>query len=87
MNALAQETTKIDDASTSRVGWVDVVKGMSIFLVVMMHSTLGVQIAAGETGWMGTIVEFARPFRIPCFMLISGLFFAPVDSGRLDTIS
>ena len=58
----------------SRVNWVDVVKGMSIFLVVMMHSTLGVQIAVGETSWMGNIVEFARPFRIPCFMLISGLF-------------
>ncbi len=61
-------------AAKPRISWVDVVKGMSIFLVVMMHSTLGVQIALDETSWMGAIVEFARPFRIPCFMLISGLF-------------
>jgi len=60
--------------SNLRVSWVDIVKGMSIFLVVMMHSTLGVQNSLGESSWMGAIVEFARPFRIPCFMLISGLF-------------
>ena len=59
---------------STRMGWVDVVKGMSIFLVVMMHSTLGVQNITGEMSWMGQIVEFARPFRIPCFMLVSGLF-------------
>ena len=61
-------------SSLSRVSWVDIAKGMSIFLVVMMHSTLGVQNAVGEMSWMGAIVEFARPFRIPAFMLISGLF-------------
>ena len=60
--------------SNLRVSWVDIVKGMSIYLVVMMHSTLGVQNSLGESSWMGAIVEFARPFRIPCFMLISGLF-------------
>ena len=60
--------------NSTRMGWVDVVKGMSIFLVVMMHSTLGVQNITGEMSWMGQIVEFARPFRIPCFMLVSGLF-------------
>lgn len=67
--------------STSRVGWVDIVKGMSIFLVVMMHSTLGVQNAVGETSWMGAIVEFCRPFRIPCFMLVSGLFLHKTING------
>ena len=65
---------EIPSIPNPRVGWVDVVKGISIFLVVMMHSTLGVQNALGEASWMGQIVEFARPFRIPCFMLVSGLF-------------
>ena len=41
-----------------------------------MHSTLGVEKAAGETGWMGYFVEFARPFRMPDFFLIAGLFLA-----------
>lgn len=50
-----------------RVDWVDVAKGFCIILVVMMHSTLGVEKAAGETGWMGLVVSFAQPFRMPDF--------------------
>jgi uncharacterized membrane protein YcfT len=59
-----------------RVDWVDVAKGFCICLVVMMHSTLGVEKAAGETGWMTYLVEFARPFRMPDFFLLAGLFLA-----------
>jgi uncharacterized membrane protein YcfT len=44
----------------------------------MMHSTLGVEAAAGRDGWMHHAVEFARPFRMPDFFLISGLFLARV---------
>jgi uncharacterized membrane protein YcfT len=58
----------------TRVDWVDVAKGFCIIMVVMMHSTLGVEKAAGEIGWMHAIVEFARPFRMPDFFLIAGLF-------------
>jgi uncharacterized membrane protein YcfT len=47
-------------------------------MVVMMHSTLGVEKAAGTTSWLGAVVEFARPFRMPDFFLISGLFLARV---------
>jgi uncharacterized membrane protein YcfT len=57
-----------------RVDWVDIAKGICIVFVVMMHSTLGVAEHAGDTGYMGAIVEFARPFRMPDFFLISGLF-------------
>ncbi|WP_417767009.1 acyltransferase family protein [Stappia sp.] len=61
-----------------RVDWVDAAKGLCIIFVVMMHSTLGVQNAAGEEGWLGLVVEFARPFRMPDFFMISGLFLALV---------
>ncbi len=61
---------------SERVDWVDVAKGICIVMVVMMHSTLGVEHAAGGTGWMGYLVEFARPFRMPDFFLIAGLFLA-----------
>jgi uncharacterized membrane protein YcfT len=47
-------------------------------MVVMMHSTLGVQEATGEPSWMGALVAFAKPFRMPDFFLISGLFLARV---------
>jgi uncharacterized membrane protein YcfT len=65
-------------AQTGRVDWVDYAKGICIVMVVMMHSTLGVELAAGQTGWMHAVVEFARPFRMPDFFLISGLFLARV---------
>lgn len=59
---------------TKRIDWVDIAKGICIIFVVMMHSTLGVEEAAGQTGWMHNVVAFAKPFRMPDFFLISGLF-------------
>jgi uncharacterized membrane protein YcfT len=64
--------------NAGRVDWVDYAKGLCIVLVVMMHSTLGVEQAAGHAGFMHTVVAFARPFRMPDFFLISGLFLAQV---------
>ena len=61
-----------------RIDWVDYAKGICIIMVVMMHSVLGVEAAAGQTGFMHHVVEFARPFRMPDFFLISGLFLARV---------
>ncbi len=57
-----------------RVAWVDYAKGFCIVFVVMMHSTLGVGYAAGHEGFLHYVVEFARPFRMPDFFMISGLF-------------
>jgi uncharacterized membrane protein YcfT len=61
-----------------RVAWVDYAKGFCIIMVVMMHSTLGVEKAAGAEGWMTYIVAFAKPFRMPEVFMISGLFLARV---------
>ena len=65
-------------ADGHRVAWVDYAKGFCIIMVVMMHSTLGVEKAAGGEGWMHYLVEFARPFRMPDFFMIAGLFLARV---------
>jgi uncharacterized membrane protein YcfT len=62
----------------ARVAWVDYAKGFCIIMVVMMHSTLGVEKAAGSEGWMHAFVAFAKPFRMPDFFMISGLFLARV---------
>ena len=62
----------------ARIDWVDYAKGFCIIMVVMMHSTLGVEKAAGAESWLGHFVAFARPFRMPDFFLISGLFLARV---------
>jgi uncharacterized membrane protein YcfT len=61
-----------------RVDWVDYAKGICIVMVVMMHSVLGVEAASGQTGFMHWLVMFAKPFRMPDFFLISGLFLSVV---------
>ncbi|HEY8267618.1 MAG TPA: acyltransferase family protein [Xanthobacteraceae bacterium] len=61
-----------------RIDWVDYAKGFCIVMVVMMHSTFGVELAAGQQSWMHAVSDFAKPFRMPDFFLISGLFLARV---------
>jgi uncharacterized membrane protein YcfT len=68
----------VDAPGGQRVDWVDYAKGFCIVFVVMMHSTLGVENVAGREGWLHAVVAFAKPFRMPDFFLISGLFLAQV---------
>jgi uncharacterized membrane protein YcfT len=74
-SAIAARSTA---SAPGRVDWVDYAKGICIVMVVMMHSVLGVEAAAGQTGFMHLVVMFAKPFRMPDFFLISGLFLAVV---------
>lgn len=67
-------------AATPRCDWVDVAKGVCILLVVMFHATLGVEKATGEITALNAAIEWARPFRMPDFFFISGLFLA----ARID---
>lgn len=67
-----------DRPISERLDWADYAKGICIVMVVMMHSTLGVEAAAGTQGFMHHVVEFAKPFRMPDFFLISGLFLSRV---------
>jgi uncharacterized membrane protein YcfT len=77
----------MNTSQTSRIDWVDYAKGFCIIMVVMMHSTLGVEQAAGQGGWMHVAVAFARPFRMPDFFLISGLFLARSSTATGANIS
>jgi uncharacterized membrane protein YcfT len=65
-------------SAPSRIDWVDYAKGICIVMVVMMHSVLGTELAARHTGFMHLVVAFAKPFRMPDFFLISGLFLSVV---------
>jgi uncharacterized membrane protein YcfT len=67
-------TSTTSGSAAARIDWVDYAKGICIVMVVMMHSVLGVEQAAGETGFMHILVAFAKPFRMPDFFMISGLF-------------
>src|SRR5256886_2414614 len=75
---MAHMGTDMGQAGASHVDWLDYAKGFRIVMVVMMHSTLGVEAAAGQESWMHALVAFAKPFRMPGFFLISGLFLARV---------
>ena len=64
--------------AAARLDWVDTAKGLCIVLVVMMHATLGTEEAMGGEGLLHAAVDFAKPFRIPDFFLLSGLFLGRV---------
>jgi uncharacterized membrane protein YcfT len=66
----------VSNSLKPRIDWVDYAKGICIILVVMMHSVLGVEKAAGEISWLNGFIDWARPFRMPDFFMISGLFLA-----------
>jgi uncharacterized membrane protein YcfT len=77
-SAVTELATPPAQSAAGRVAWVDYAKGICIIMVVMMHSVLGVEAAAGEPGFMHVLVAFAKPFRMPDFFLISGLFLSVV---------
>lgn len=65
-------------AKYQRVAWLDHAKGFCIVLVVMLYATDIVQRSAGREGWLQHVVDFAMPFRMPDFFLLSGLLVARV---------
>jgi uncharacterized membrane protein YcfT len=78
INGTFATTERPAAAAGGRIDWVDYAKGICIVMVVMMHSVLGVEKAADQTGFMHALVAFAKPFRMPDFFLISGLFLSVV---------
>src|SRR6201994_1488531 len=77
-NGTSAATHRSIAPADGRVDLVDYAKGICIIMVVMMHSVLGIELAAGQTGFMHLVVTFAKPFRMPDFFLISGLFVSVV---------
>ncbi|MFO1400553.1 MAG: acyltransferase family protein [Steroidobacteraceae bacterium] len=75
MSAAATTTAR---PRAPRVDWVDYSKGICIFFVVMLHCNGITEKLAHASGWLSHVVEFARPFRMPDFFLIAGLFLASV---------
>jgi len=65
-------------ADNKRLDWVDMAKGLSIILVVMMYAAASVGEDTGRIGAFHWAIAFATPFRMPEFFLISGLFLSQV---------
>jgi uncharacterized membrane protein YcfT len=73
----------VSSAGADRVAWVDYAKGLCIILVVMFHTVNHYEEAVAAEGWMRWIVEFSKPFRMPDFFLISGLFLSRTINSTL----
>jgi uncharacterized membrane protein YcfT len=68
---------------TNRVDWIDYAKGMCIIWVVTLYATAYVQEITHAPSWMDAVVDFGRPFRMPDFFLLSGLFVSRVINRPL----
>ncbi len=64
--------------SVSRYGWVDIAKGICIVAVVCYYANTYLGYMRPDTGWLAHWAQFARPFRMPDFFLLSGLFLSRV---------
>src|SRR5690349_20473875 len=69
----------------ARLDWVDMAKGLSIFLVVIMYCASSVGEDTGQIGFLHWTIAFAMPFRMPEFFLLSGLFLSQVIARPWNT--
>jgi len=65
------------------VAWVDYAKGFLHHHGVMMHSTLGVEKAAGDVGWNARAGRVRDAIPHAHFFMISGLFLSRVIDRKL----
>jgi uncharacterized membrane protein YcfT len=61
-----------------RHAWVDFAKGICIVAVVTLYTTNYVNAELNAANWMNHWIAFAKPFRMPDFFLLSGLFLSRV---------
>lgn len=66
------------NSSRSRYGWVDIARGVCIVAVVCYYAKTYLGYASLDGGWLDEWTRFAKPFRMPDFFLLSGLFLAKV---------
>lgn len=63
--------------SAPRIGWVDYAKGICMIGVVTLYAVNKLN-PTGGSGWLQHWADFAQPFRMPDFFLLSGLFLSRV---------
>ncbi len=70
------------DRHDRRIGWMDLLRGLSILLVILHHSTQIVDYRIGEVpAFFEFLSAFFAPYRMPMLMFLSGLLVA----GSLKT--
>ncbi len=61
----------------SRVQWLDHSRGISIVLIVLLHSSYALE-GSIATGPVAQLIDLVRPFRLPALFFLSGLFLSKV---------
>lgn len=62
--------------NNNRYDWIDCAKGIAIILVVYRHAAHGLIVAhAPLAGWIRDFNDMLYSFRIPLFVMLSGVFF------------
>lgn len=64
-------------SNTSRIEWIDTIKGIVILLVVLGHKIqfgLGATVIEEALYYSDTVFRFIYSFHMPCLMLLSGYF-------------
>ena len=64
--------------------WVDIAKGISVFLIVFGHVLTWVEYLTGDSEPLHGFVTMLTPVRIPMFFFASGLFAVSVLTGPWD---
>lgn len=68
----------MSEPAKQRYAWIDFAKGICICAVVTLYTTTYLEHEVGRGGWLDYWVAFAKPFRMPDFFLLSGLFLGRV---------
>jgi uncharacterized membrane protein YcfT len=68
----------MNQTAKDRYAWVDFAKGICIVAVVTLYTTNYVNAELDRANWMNYWIAFAKPFRMPDFFLLSGLFLSRV---------
>lgn len=80
--------TPVEPVTKPRMDWIDLIKGTSVVLVVLMHASLVLPQVAGDSAvadlWSdaGQLLE---PLRMPVFFLVSGMLAASAINREWDS--
>ncbi len=59
--------------SSTRIGWLDSLRGVAIILVVVLHAGEALRVAIGPLPGIDQFNLFLEPFRMPVLMFLSGI--------------
>ncbi|KNC19405.1 hypothetical protein AC792_06655 [Arthrobacter sp. RIT-PI-e] len=63
----------ISTTSSTRIGWLDGLRGVAILLVVVLHTGEALRAAVGPLAGIDEFNLFLEPFRMPVLMFLSGI--------------